>query len=512
MELGARRRRKETQQGGRSEEDDAASGTDSSLPHARRTTTTVAAVEDENTRISASARVTPPPPPSTKTRSSGGALSAEEEEHHDGAGVDGSKHGFVWRRRWTVVSLCFVAFALCNMDRVNMSITILPMREAFGWDVKTVGIIQSSFFWGYLLTQVAGGVWSDRFGGKRVLGFGVAWWSMATALTPIAAKAGLPALLIVRACMGIGEGVAMPAMNTMLSRWVPTVERSRSLAVVYSGMYLGSVLGLAGTPHLTESLGWPSAFYIFGVIGLGWVGAWVAGAASTPQEDVYISDEERAYIEESAASGSSAIAIPWRFLLTRTEVWAIILCHFCHNWSTFILLTWSPTYYSEVLGLDLRSSGVVSVLPWICMGVMANVGGWIADTAIAEGYSVTFVRKVMQTIGFLGPAVFLTQLGDAESWPVAVGLMCCSQGLDAFSQSGLYSNHADIAPRYAGVLLGLSNTAGVLAGVASTWATGHILHDSGGDWNPVWESVIFFQLTGVLLWNTMASGKKIEIL
>ena len=29
-----------------------------------------------------------------------------------------------WRRRWTIVCLCFVAFMLCNMDRVNMSIAM----------------------------------------------------------------------------------------------------------------------------------------------------------------------------------------------------------------------------------------------------------------------------------------------------------------------------------------------------------------------------------------------------
>lgn len=45
---------------------------------------------------------------------------------------------------------------------------------------------------GYLLTQVAGGVWADKFGGKPILGFGVVWWSIATALTPIAAQLGLP--------------------------------------------------------------------------------------------------------------------------------------------------------------------------------------------------------------------------------------------------------------------------------------------------------------------------------
>ena len=72
---------------------------------------------------------------------------------------------------------------------------------------------------GYLLTQVLGGVWADKFGGKRVLSFGVIWWSMATALTPIAAQLGFPVLLAMRACMGVGEGVAMPAMNNLLSRY-----------------------------------------------------------------------------------------------------------------------------------------------------------------------------------------------------------------------------------------------------------------------------------------------------
>ena len=38
-----------------------------------------------------------------------------------------------------------------------------------------------------------------------MLGFGVVWWSIATMLTPIAAKIGLPFLLVVRAFMGIGE-------------------------------------------------------------------------------------------------------------------------------------------------------------------------------------------------------------------------------------------------------------------------------------------------------------------
>ena len=57
-----------------------------------------------------------------------------------------------WMRRWTIVALCFFAFMLCNMDRVNMSIAVLPMSKQFGWDSGTIGVVQSSFFWySYLL-------------------------------------------------------------------------------------------------------------------------------------------------------------------------------------------------------------------------------------------------------------------------------------------------------------------------------------------------------------------------
>lgn len=66
----------------------------------------------------------------------------------------------------------------------------------------------------------------------------------------------------------------MPAMNNLLSRWVPIRERSRSLALVYSGMYLGSVTGLAFSPGLIHKFNWPSVFFSFGSLGALWFWAW----------------------------------------------------------------------------------------------------------------------------------------------------------------------------------------------------------------------------------------------
>lgn len=417
-----------------------------------------------------------------------------------------------WQKRWTIVGLCFFAFLLCNMDRVNMSIAILPMQEAYQWQPATVGLVQSSFFWGYLLTQVAGGIWADSIGGKQVLGFGVIWWSLATLMTPIAANLGLPALLFARACMGVGEGVAMPAMNNLLSRWVPVSERSRSLAFVYSGMYLGSVIGLSFSPFLIQSFGWPSVFYSFGSLGTVWLFLWQKKAFNSPDEDTSLSTEERQTLLLARAEGGLSDEkrvqnIPWRLLLSKTPVWAIIICHFCHNWGTFILLTWMPSYYRDVLHFNLAQSGFFSVLPWLTMAISANVGGWIADTLISRGTDITLVRKIMQTIGFLGPAFCLWQLPNITSPPMAVLCMMASQGMDAFSQSGLYSNHQDIGPRYSGVLLGISNTAGVLAGVLGTYLTGQILQH--GSWDEVFKVAVGLYLVGAVVWNVAATGKRI---
>ncbi|CAH9138638.1 unnamed protein product [Cuscuta epithymum] len=410
-------------------------------------------------------------------------------------------------KRWVIVLLCFSAFLLCNMDRVNMSIAILPMAAEFHWSPTTVGLIQSSFFWGYLLTQIAGGIWADTVGGKFVLGFGVVWWSIATVLTPIAANLGLPFLLVVRAFMGIGEGVAMPAMSNLLSKWVPVSERSRSLALVYSGMYLGSVTGLAFSPMLIHKFGWPSVFFSFGSLGTVWFALWHKMSHNSPLEDPGLLPSERKLILSNSISKEPVKSIPWKLILSKPPVWALIVSHFCHNWGTFIILTWMPTYYHQVLKFNLTESGTCAILPWLTMAVSANVGGWIADSLVRKGVSVTVVRKTMQSIGFLGPAFFLTQLSHAETPAMAILCMSCSQGSDAFSQSGLYSNHQDIGPRYSGVLLGLSNTAGVLAGVFGTAATGYILQH--GSWDDVFKVSVGLYLVGTVVWNLFSTGEKI---
>ena len=96
-----------------------------------------------------------------------------------------------WRERYSLVFLCFCAVFVCYIDRVNISIAIIPMAEEYGWDAGMQGIILSCFYFGYMVTQFLGGYLADRFGGKLVLAVGVVWWSAFTILTPPAAAMAL---------------------------------------------------------------------------------------------------------------------------------------------------------------------------------------------------------------------------------------------------------------------------------------------------------------------------------
>ena len=140
------------------------------------------------------------------------------------------KVGF-WKTRYNIILLCCAATFVCYIDRVNISVAIIPMAQQYNWDLETQGIILSSFYVGYLIMQIMGGFLADRFGGKIVLGLGVLIWSLFTIATPWAALSGMIGLLIARIGMGLGEAVTFPAVYSLVTRWFPVHEKVKAVAL-----------------------------------------------------------------------------------------------------------------------------------------------------------------------------------------------------------------------------------------------------------------------------------------
>ncbi len=407
-----------------------------------------------------------------------------------------------------MVGLSFLAVAICYIDRVNISVAIIPMAEELGWDLQTRGIVLSSFFMGYLLLQIVGGRLADRFGGKIVLGAGVLLWSLFTILTPPAAFIGLGILLLVRIGMGMGEAVTFPAFYSLYGRWIPAGERARAVAFTNSGVPLGTVIGLVVTPIIADRLGWEWVFYLFGALGAFWYLAWHRQVTASPEMDPLISQEELQSIQADRAGAQSVDSLRWWEFLRHAPVWAIIVAHFCNNWSLYVLLSWLPAFVNEGLGVDFSAVGWVTMIPHLASFIFLNFAGNLADRLIARGMDVGRVRKLMQTIGFGGIAGSLMVVGEVDSVWMAITIMVIGTSLGAFVTGGFSVNHMDIAPRHAGTLMGITNTAGTIPGIIGVYLSGMILQATGS-WALVFQVSAGVTIFGLIFFLLFASGKRL---
>lgn len=412
-------------------------------------------------------------------------------------------------RRFLLVALCFAATFVCYIDRVNISVAIIPMAEALHWDASRQGLVLSSFFVGYLLTQVVGGRLADRFGGKVVLATGVLWWSLFTMLTPVAAMGGFTALIAARIAMGLGEAVTFPSVYTLYSRWLPAQERARAMAINNSGIPVGTIFALIVTPPIVAHFGWPWAFYIFGMVGVVWALLWWRLTASSPEQHGAISQTELEYIRSHAPARTAATRTPSiREFLKHGPVWAIMVAHFCNNWSLYVLLSWLPTYVNKGLGVDFASIGWYTMIPSVMSFLFVNVAGAVADKLIKRGMDVGRVRKLMQTIGFGGIALALMVVGEVQSAPMAIAIMAAGSAVGGFVIGGFVVNHLDIAPHSAGTLMGITNTVATIPGIIGVYVSGLILEWTGS-WALVFQVTAGVTLFGLLFYLIFASSKKI---
>src|SRR5260370_13616027 len=90
-----------------------------------------------------------------------------------------------WPQRYTVVALFFLGTALCYIDRISISVAIIPLARDFGYDSAAKGLILSAVFWGYIWTQLIGGWMADRFGRHPVVPARRALLLAPTFLTPL---------------------------------------------------------------------------------------------------------------------------------------------------------------------------------------------------------------------------------------------------------------------------------------------------------------------------------------
>ncbi|ESO83132.1 hypothetical protein LOTGIDRAFT_133858 [Lottia gigantea] len=408
----------------------------------------------------------------------------------------------------------------CPGDVVNSTSPSTHPGE-FHWDQTTQGVILGSFFYGYITTQLPGGWLAEKVGGRRLFGYGILCTSLLTLLTPVVARWSLPGLIVLRVVEGIGEGVTFPAMHAMWGSWAPLLERSKLVSISYSGAQLGTVISMPISGLLCDygfAGGWPSVFYVFGALGCIWVFFWMFIVYDHPSKHPRISKSERLYIESTTGKREMQnlfqnTTTPWKSIFTSGPLWGIAAGHFANNWGMYSMLTCLPTYMKEILKFDIKANGILSALPYLALWLLQLISGFIADWLRGRGIlNTNKTRKLMNTLGLLIPAVFMIGVSYSGcDHTLAVVLLIFAVGTGGFSMAGYQVNHLDIAPRFAGSLMGITNMIATIPGFLAPLVVGILTdhQETSGQWRIFFFITAAIYIVGAILFLALSKGEEL---
>ncbi|KAM6215992.1 vesicular glutamate transporter 3 isoform 2-T2 [Rhynchocyon petersi] len=386
-------------------------------------------------------------------------------------------------KRYIIAIMSGLGFCISFGIRCNLGVAIVEMVNnstvyvdgkpeiqvpQFNWDPETVGLIHGSFFWGYIVTQIPGGFISNKFAANRVFGAAIFLTSTLNMFIPSAARVHYGCVMCVRILQGLVEGVTYPACHGMWSKWAPPLERSRLATTSFCGSYAGAVVAMPLAGVLVQYIGWSSVFYIYGMFGIIWYMFWLLQAYECPAAHPTISNEERTYIETSIGEGGAH-------------------------------------------GVSL-SVGLLSAVPHMVMTIIVPIGGQLADYLRSRKIlTTTAVRKIMNCGGFGMEATLLLVVGFSHTKGVAISFLVLAVGFSGFAISGFNVNHLDIAPRYASILMGISNGVGTLSGMVCPLIVGAMTkHKTREEWQNVFLIAALVHYSGVIFYGVFASGEKQE--
>nr|CAH0107217.1 unnamed protein product [Daphnia galeata] len=356
-------------------------------------------------------------------------------------------------------------------------------EEGLDWNKEMQGSMLSAFYYGFGVTQIFGGWISDRISGSKIILILVmSVMSLISLLSPMAAQWS-QLFFILRVLLGLTSGMALPTIQPLFSRWSAPDERGTLIGLAFAGFTLGSSITFPLSGFLCQygfAGGWPSIFYLSGLFGAVWVVLAIFLIHDSPDTHPRISIDELTYLEpyylkkqpgKKAFMSNRYNSIPWKGILTSGPVHTINICQFCLNWGFYTLISGLPIFMKEALKFDITQNGLLSSMPYATALVVHLMAGKFFDWCRAKQFcSVTWLRKIFNTIGFLLPAISFFVVGQLTShWRyVAVFLLALSQaGSEIAIMGGFMLSNIDLAPQYSGVLQGISNTIGTVPGFVS---------------------------------------------
>jgi nitrate/nitrite transporter NarK len=321
---------------------------------------------------------------------------------------------------------------------------------------------------------------------------------------------GFRSLVAVRFLFGAGEAGAFPNMARAIARWFPVRERGQANGVLFFGSRVGGMLSVPLALLLIRAVGWRFSFVIFGSVGIIWAIAWQRWFRDRPSEHPGVDAVELGWIEQDSADRAkdAARGTPWRALLTSGNLYSISAMYFAYGYGIYFYLTWLPTYLTRVLGFSQLGSGFFAALPFLLAGLANLGGGWLSDYLSATR-GLRTARCGLGFVSFLtSGALVLGSAMAADPMTKAI-LLAVALGSVDLALGACWAVCLDIGRDHAGVVTGVMNTVGNLAGMMAPIVVG-VAVDRWQSWTIPFYITAAVYVVGAAAWLTIDPLQKIE--
>ncbi|MDR3588046.1 MAG: MFS transporter [Negativicutes bacterium] len=396
-------------------------------------------------------------------------------------------------QRWVrIIPAAFLMYTIAFMDRNNIAFGFFGIQHDLGVGATAAGFAGGIFFFGYLLLQVPGALWAQRWSAKKFITVVLVLWGICSVATGFVQN--YTQLLIVRFLLGVFEGGVSPATMILLTKWFPLNERARANGYWYLCIPVASIVTAPISGWILTYYDWRMMFILEGLPPLIWAAIWWFAIDDDPTKAKWISKEEREYLITTIAAEQQEIkkqTPSLKHVLKNRNV-ILLLVLFCFLQVGFYGYgLWLPNLIKAISGGSMMSVGWLAAIPW----ALAAIGSIINSTHSDK----TGDYKWHIAIPILAGALFLTisVFSGKENPILALGSLSICLGFMYCYAVYWAALSAYVAEDVLAVAMGTINAIGNLGGFFGPLLVGYLIETTGNFLVGEGALIIFLVIAGL---------------
>jgi MFS transporter, Spinster family, sphingosine-1-phosphate transporter len=253
------------------------------------------------------------------------------------------------------------------LDRYIVTVALPHIQRDFRLDNTQAGLLGSFFMVVFMLASPVSGFLGDRVPRRFLVAGGVMLWSLATGASGLAST--FFALMVARACVGIGEAGYGAVAPSIISDLFPREQRTRVLSLFYIAIPVGAAAGYGLGGWLSNAYSWHVAFFAGGVPGI--ILAVMAFFMPEPQ---------RGAMDGPDAQKKLPFLVGLKGLGRNPAFWWTTGGYTLMTFSIGGLAFWLPSFLVNERGMAVDRAGFLSGAVTALAGLSGTLaGGWLGD-------------------------------------------------------------------------------------------------------------------------------------